>query len=94
MGKAEEVWPLLKHSADPRFRSFIVNWLESPGGRPEVRRRGTRRIDAEGQAGARRGPAEDGCRPVPPRDLDAAGLDPGARGLMARRASLPANEGR
>ena len=28
MGKAEEVWPLLRHSADPRLRSFIVNWLK------------------------------------------------------------------
>ena len=27
MGKAEEVLPLLRHSADPRLRSFIVNWL-------------------------------------------------------------------
>jgi len=27
MGKAEEVWTLLRHSADPRLRSFIVNWL-------------------------------------------------------------------
>ncbi len=27
MGKAEEVWPLLQHSADPRVRSFIISWL-------------------------------------------------------------------
>jgi serine/threonine protein kinase/formylglycine-generating enzyme required for sulfatase activity/tetratricopeptide (TPR) repeat protein len=27
LGKAEEAWPLLRHSADPRARSFIVNWL-------------------------------------------------------------------
>ena len=31
MGKAEEVWPLLRHSADPRLRSFIVNWLSPLG---------------------------------------------------------------
>ena len=31
MGKAEEVWPLLRHSADPRLRSFIVNWLNPWG---------------------------------------------------------------
>ena len=35
MGKAEEVWPLLRHSADPRLRSFIVNWLSPLGCRPE-----------------------------------------------------------
>ena len=27
MGKAEGVWPLLRHSPDPRLRSFIINWL-------------------------------------------------------------------
>ena len=29
MGKAAEVIPLLRHSADPRLRSFIVNWLKT-----------------------------------------------------------------
>src|SRR5271166_5246155 len=28
MGKAGEIIPLLRHSADPRLRSFIVNWLK------------------------------------------------------------------
>jgi formylglycine-generating enzyme required for sulfatase activity len=28
MGQAEQVWPLLKHSEDPRLRSFVVNWLK------------------------------------------------------------------
>ena len=36
MGKAEEVMPLLRHSADPRLRSFIVNWLNPLGADPEV----------------------------------------------------------
>src|SRR5262249_43562481 len=27
LGRTEKVWPLLRHSADPRRRSFIVNWL-------------------------------------------------------------------
>ena len=27
LGKVDEVLPLLRHSADPRLRSFIVNWL-------------------------------------------------------------------
>jgi serine/threonine protein kinase/formylglycine-generating enzyme required for sulfatase activity/tetratricopeptide (TPR) repeat protein len=31
MGKATEVMPLLRHSADPRLRSFIVNWLQPLG---------------------------------------------------------------
>ena len=36
MGKAEEVLPLLRHSADPRLRSFIVNWLNPLGADPEA----------------------------------------------------------
>ena len=32
LGKAEEVWPLLRHSADPRLRSYIINWLNPLGG--------------------------------------------------------------
>ena len=36
MGKAEEVWPLLRHSADPRLRSFIVNWLRPLGADPRT----------------------------------------------------------
>jgi eukaryotic-like serine/threonine-protein kinase len=36
MGKAEQVWPLLRHSADPRLRSFIVNWLNSLGADPKI----------------------------------------------------------
>ena len=35
LGKAESVWPLLRHSADPRLRSFIVNWLNPLGADPE-----------------------------------------------------------
>ena len=31
MGKADEVWHLLRHSADPRVRSFIINWLSPLG---------------------------------------------------------------
>src|SRR5262249_3601359 len=36
MGKAEEVWPLLRHSADPRLRSFIINWLNPLGTDPAL----------------------------------------------------------
>ena len=31
MGKAGEIMPLLRHSADPRLRSFIINWLSPLG---------------------------------------------------------------
>ncbi len=36
MDEAEEVWPLLRHSADPRLRSFIVNWLNPLGADPHA----------------------------------------------------------
>jgi formylglycine-generating enzyme required for sulfatase activity len=36
MGKAEEVWSLLRHSPDPRLRSFIINWLSPLGADPRV----------------------------------------------------------
>jgi serine/threonine protein kinase/formylglycine-generating enzyme required for sulfatase activity len=34
LGRAEDVWTLLRHSADPRLRSFIVNWLAPLGAHP------------------------------------------------------------
>jgi serine/threonine protein kinase/formylglycine-generating enzyme required for sulfatase activity/tetratricopeptide (TPR) repeat protein len=36
MGKAETVWSLLPHSADPRLRSFIINWLKPLGADPRL----------------------------------------------------------
>ena len=36
MGKVDEVLPLLRHSADPRLRSFIVNWLNPLAADPRV----------------------------------------------------------
>ncbi len=31
MGRSEDIWDLLKHSEDPRLRSFLINWLISLG---------------------------------------------------------------
>ena len=36
LGGADLVWPLLRHSADPRLRSFIVNWLNPLGADPKA----------------------------------------------------------
>jgi serine/threonine protein kinase/formylglycine-generating enzyme required for sulfatase activity len=36
MGRAGEIMPLLRHSADPRLRSFIVNWLNPLGADPKL----------------------------------------------------------
>ena len=91
MGKAEEVWPLLRHSADPRLRSFIVNWLSPLGADPKLIAAELDRIDPQRQAHARPGATVDGRHPVPSRDLAAAGVDPGAGdirdgGTIPRRA--------
>ena len=72
-GKPSEVWPLLRHSADPRLRSFIVNWLSPLGADPKILAAELDRIDPQRQAHARPGAAEDGRHPVPPRDLACGG---------------------
>jgi len=36
LDKSEEVWPLLRHSSDPRLRSFIVNSMNPLGADPKV----------------------------------------------------------
>jgi serine/threonine protein kinase/formylglycine-generating enzyme required for sulfatase activity len=36
MEAAESVWPLLKHSPDPRVRSYIIHWLSPRGGDPKT----------------------------------------------------------
>jgi hypothetical protein len=36
MGRADEVWTLLRHSPDPRLRSFIINWLRPLGADPKL----------------------------------------------------------
>ena len=35
LGQANEVWHKLRHSPDPRLRSFIVNWLAPLGANPQ-----------------------------------------------------------
>ena len=36
MERASDVFPLLRHSDDPRLRSFIVNWLNPLGADPKI----------------------------------------------------------
>ena len=72
LGDADEVWPLLRHSADPRLRSFIVNWLNPLGADPKA-------IAAElrpsslGWILASRSPTARGSRPAHPstQNMDA-----------------------
>ena len=57
LGKAESVWPLLRHSADPRLRSFIVNWLNPLGADPHAV---AAELDADLGRVSRPRPAESG----------------------------------
>ena len=45
LGKAEKVWPLMRHSADPRLRSFLVNWLRPLGADPRTLAAELNRLD-------------------------------------------------
>ncbi len=46
MGRAEQIWPLLQHRADPRLRSFIVNWLSPLGADPHLVAAAFNRMDS------------------------------------------------
>jgi eukaryotic-like serine/threonine-protein kinase len=54
LGHADEVWPLLRHSADPRLRSFIVNWLNPLGADAKVIAAELARLDSPATPGTRR----------------------------------------
>jgi hypothetical protein len=80
LGHAGEVWPLLRHSADPLLRSFLVNWLNPLGADPKTLAAELARLDssprpAERGEGARR--AGEGSSNLP---------RPAERGEGARRA--------
>ena len=60
LGHADEVWPLLKHSADPRLRSFIVNWLSPLGADPHAIAAELTRLDSFPRPAVR---GEGGRRP-------------------------------
>ena len=92
MGKVDEVLPLLRHSADPRLRSFIVNWLNPLGADPKVIAAELDRHPGDRQTDTRPGTAVHGCGAVPSRDLAAAGLDPGA-GNLRHGGAIPRRAG-
>ena len=45
LGKVGKVWPLMRHSADPRLRSFLVNWLRPLGADPRTLAAELNRLD-------------------------------------------------
>ena len=85
LGKAETVWPLLRHSTDPRLRSFIVNWLNPLGADPRLtqlartRTASIRPPPSHPPPGSRWTPSSSTPRPR------AAGPDPGAGDVRPRR---------
>ena len=56
LGKAEEVWPLMRHSADPRLRSFLVNWLRPLGADPRTLAAELDRLDPNSKPMPAQGP--------------------------------------
>jgi hypothetical protein len=51
LGTPERVWPILKHSPDPRARSYFIHWLGPLGGDPQTL---IRRLEGESDATIRR----------------------------------------
>src|SRR5262249_4479087 len=56
LGHAEEVWPRLQHSPDPRLRSFMVNWLSPLGAGPKAVAAELARLDSQATRAPRPAP--------------------------------------
>ncbi len=91
LGHADEVWPLLRHSADPRLRTFITNWLHPLGTEPTVIAAEVARLDPP--ATGHPSPATRAMDAIlfQPETSMQRGADPGARdvsmrGTLSRRA--------
>ncbi len=83
LGNAEDVWPLLRHSADPRLRSFLINWLKPLGADAKA-------IVAEFAQSAGRGSHESAGRGT----LDSAGRgSPDSAGRGSHDPALPETAG-
>jgi formylglycine-generating enzyme required for sulfatase activity/tetratricopeptide (TPR) repeat protein len=97
MGKAEQVWPLLRHNADPRMRSFIVNWLNPLGADPGLIAAALERMDTDAKPTSTQGrQAMDGILFHPETSMRRAlilalgtygmdGLSPGEREPLSRK---------
>jgi formylglycine-generating enzyme required for sulfatase activity len=77
LGHPGDVWPLLQHGADPRLRSFIVNWLRPLGADPQTivaaldGREFSPRPAERGEGGRRPGEGSSPPGPSPDRKMDA-----------------------
>jgi serine/threonine protein kinase/formylglycine-generating enzyme required for sulfatase activity/tetratricopeptide (TPR) repeat protein len=82
LGHADEVWPLLRHSTDPRLRSFLVNWLNPLGADPKALVAELGRLESSPRP-AQRG--EGGRRPGEGSSVRRGSPDP----AVPRTAGLP-----
>ena len=91
MGKAEAVWPLLRHSADPRLRSFIVNWLNPLGADPQAVAAELDRLDSSGVGRRSPDPAQGTDRRSPASGVADSGRPsvPGGAGSGDPRPTRP-----
>ncbi len=85
-----DVWPLLRHSADPRLRSLIVNWLRPLGADPKTIVAALDRPDslprpAEREEGGRRPGEGPSSHPSRDQTMDAILFHPGT---STRRALI------
>jgi serine/threonine protein kinase/formylglycine-generating enzyme required for sulfatase activity len=76
LGKADAVWPLLRHSADPRLRSFIVNWLYPLGADSGDLGAEIAKIDARSTGHASSGAARSTAAGLPAEKMAAILFDP------------------
>jgi formylglycine-generating enzyme required for sulfatase activity len=71
LGRDGTIWPLLRHSADPRLRSFIINWLSSLGADPRiVAAELDRREEVAGSSPSPTEPGEGRRRPAEGSSMD------------------------
>jgi serine/threonine protein kinase/formylglycine-generating enzyme required for sulfatase activity len=88
IGKTEEVLPLLRHSADPRLRSFIVNWLNPLGADPKLIVAELDRLDNVGRDSPNVGRGSPGIRRVAAQGADRRSPAP-EETVDAGRPSVP-----
>jgi formylglycine-generating enzyme required for sulfatase activity len=89
LGRADEVWPLLRHSADPRLRSFIVNWLKPLGADPEAVVAELDRLEESVRRGSP-DPAETADRRSPPSGRPSVALVARSGDLATTKEDSPA----
>jgi serine/threonine protein kinase/formylglycine-generating enzyme required for sulfatase activity len=93
LGKPDTVWPLLHHSADPRLRSFIVNWLNPLGADPRTitaeldRRFGRGSPDPARQTGVGRGSPDPAQGPDRRSPASGPAVDSGRPSVPGRAGS-------